>query len=162
MSIFTSDPPRALSLAIDLDGTLAHWASADVFVGAWIDGAQAALLAFRKADYKVVVQTCRATWAEGGGLKAVADFLRTGGFVPFAVSGVETDGWSQEVWRYVYPDGTVKQHDEVAPYLQDDRAVGVWVGLGKPVAHAYIDDRAVPFRPDEGVGWTELVAMLLR
>lgn len=141
-------------LAIDLDGTLAEWESARAedpaanrVVGQWVEGAQDALWKLREAGHVVVVHTCRATWTAGGGLKAVATFLRSGGFVPFAVEYQDGDrDHFVEEWRWIMPDGDIDVSVcEPNPSLGDVRNVGIWFGRGKPVAHHYIDDRALRF-----------------
>lgn len=164
-----------LNLAIDLDGTLAHWRSehaetrlegGDFLVGDWIDGAREALDAFLAAGFKVVIQSCRATWLAGGGLPAIAAFLRSGGFEPFAVRSVDEGGGQVEFWYPVLEDGSVR-NGSLPTYVNErgwkvpdipPNGVGIWVGEGKPIAHYYIDDRAVAFSAE--AGWGPVVAGL--
>lgn len=158
-------------LAIDLDGTLAHWVSVEgnvasgnepfrveMPVGEWIPGAAFAVRRLREAGHRVILHTCRATWAAGGDTRACGAFLRSGGFVPFVVSSSELE--RGERWRLMRDDGVVERQ----PYMQDVacedvKAVGIWLGVGKPIAHVYVDDRAAVFSLDDG--WDPLLDRLL-
>ena len=104
-------------------------------------GAQEALHAVLDAGAEVLVHSCRTGWGDGGGVGAVVEFVRAGGFEPCLVD-TRDDGPSQvQVWAE--PEGP-------------GRRVGIWVGRGKPIAQAYIDDRAVRF---EG-SWADVLAQL--
>lgn len=121
-----------MNVAIDLDGTLAAWDADHTVCGAWLPGAREAIEELLAQGNNVVVHTCRATWEEGGGLKSVAEFLRSGGFAPCKV--VTSGG------RAIWFD--LDERPEDGPHNR----VGIWVGHGKPIAHWYIDDRAISFR----------------
>lgn len=125
-----------MNVAVDLDGTLAHWRGRwhvdgeRSVVGDWIDGAQEALRTLLERGDRVVVHTCRTTWEEGGSTGAVVAFLESGGFRT----------------RLVYGREMRATHDTSDDLLPTE--VGVWVGVGKPIAHLYVDDRAVLFDGD--------------
>lgn len=146
-----------MNFAIDMDGVLARWdwsLPMEQGAGEWMDGARDGVAALREHGHKVVVHTCRATWEAGGGMKAVADFLRDGRFVPFAVVGMA----ESEEWRAVTPEGWV---EPVPTYVatSERSSVGIWFGRGKPIAHFYVDDRSVPPFDND---WAALLAMATR
>lgn len=143
-----------MNVAIDLDGTLAEWPKGPMLpygvkagVGEWIDGAEAALRELLRDGHRVVVHSCRTTWEDGGGTEAVLAFVGAG------VWGRGRDGWE----RPFLPVPIVGQEMAVpvetafgrAWHLADIRPergqVGVWVGVGKPIAHWYVDDRGLHF-----------------
>jgi hypothetical protein len=133
-----------MSLAIDLDGTLANWLSDHAQMGDWKPGARDAVQRLRDDGHKIIVHSCRSTWDAGGGVAAIARFLRAGGFIPFAVS---VGPRQNEEWRFVSPGGHIKRAAETDGVVGIDvRAIGIWVGKGKPIAHYYIDDRAIRFK----------------
>lgn len=111
-----------MNLAIDLDGTLADWGDNHAACGEWQEGAKEALRGLLDGGDKVIVHSCRATWAAGGGRQEIARFLGSGGFRPVFS---DVFAWADTL---------------------DPGEVGIWVGEGKPVAHWYIDDRAIEHR----------------
>jgi hypothetical protein len=134
-----------VNLAIDLDGTLAEWDNQFVpygqtkGTGGWLGGAREALEQLLEQGHRVVLHSCRATWEDGGGTEACEEFLRSGGFVPVRVVGQE-----------------MAEGPHVRDLAPHERQVGVWVGVGKPVAHWYVDDRAVEFRGQWSVTLSQL------
>jgi hypothetical protein len=126
-------------LAVDLDNTLAE--GGDEGVGPWKPGAVEALHEVLDAGGEVLVHTCRTGWGNGGGVAAVEEFLRSGGFAPCLVDTADRGGSQVQVWAEPGEPG---------------RRVGIWVGRGKPIAQAYIDDRAVAFNGS----WADVVAQL--
>lgn len=134
-----------MNLAIDLDGTMAEWDNQFVpygqkkGCGGWLEGAREAMDELLRLGHHLILHTCRATWEDGGGTEACEEFLRSGGFVPVRVVGQEM---------------------EAGPHVRDLhpelREFGVWVGVGKPIAHWYIDDRGIGFR-----SWAETLPMIL-
>lgn len=174
-----------MNVAIDLDGTLAHWRRPDDYatraeddpawsfgVGEWIDGAQDAVIRLVAGGNRVVVHTCRATWDAGGGTPAVVEFVRAGGFEPLLVVGQEMKGLvlpetdpvtvvNGEFNTLAGAQGIGCVFDEGAERperLAIKLNIGVWVGVGKPIAHAYVDDRGVTFDPE--AGWPTTLMML--
>lgn len=141
-----STPPRRPTYAVDLDGTLAVWdqvwrpAGVKNKPGEWLEGAQSAIARMLFDWCTVIVHTCRATWEAGGGTDAVDEFIRSGGFVPVHIVGQEMSG--------THADDLQPQNGEV----------GVWVGVGKPIATYYIDDRGVNFDPE--LGWEPVLRFL--
>jgi hypothetical protein len=138
-----------VNIAFDLDGTLAEWGHLPGRVGDWLPGAEKGITEMLRGGHRLLVHTCRATWAEGGGTMEVARFLLVAGFAPKLVLG-----------REQAPDpnhpGAVT-FDQLRPELGE---VGIWVGVGKPIAHLYVDDRGLRF--DQLVGWTpEFVQQVL-
>lgn len=124
----------AHTVAVDMDGTIAAWERGDgtefgAAAGAWLPGSREFVETLLTVGLKVVVHTCRATWELGGGTPAVEEFLRLADFVPVQVVGQEMDG---------------PHSDDLDNFA---RQVGVWVGVGKPIASAYVDDRGVPIDP---------------
>jgi hypothetical protein len=136
-----------LNFAVDLDGTLAEWDEDHFVCGTWKPGAQEALRTIltvpTPGENRVIVHSCRATWAAGGGTRAVEQFILNGGFVPILV-----DQANQETWVSAREVGDVIE-----------LRVGIWVGRGKPIAHWYVDDRAIEFK---GNWETTLAAMQLK
>lgn len=143
---------RPRTVAVDLDGTLAaHEAGVyDAEVGEWLRGARLVLRRLLEDGTLVIVHTCRATWADGGGTGAVIAFVEAGGFVPRFVVGQEVE----------HPE-LVVAHGRECFHASDlrpaEREVGIWVGVGKPIAHHYVDDRAVRFEGDWGETFLRLV-----
>lgn len=158
----------SLNLVIDLDGTLAEWETGTgddgggpgggFGVGGWIEGqrpgepgAKEMLTSFLEEGHEVVVHSCRATWADGGGWQAIAKFLYHGGFAPYLVN--EHDQWERVVCIPHRSNGP--QLPQGAPWIGVDELafppgmkmpkVGIWTGIGKPRGHYYIDDRAIEF-----------------
>lgn len=123
-----------MNLAIDLDNTLAAYVNDQPHCGDWLEGAREALDQLLILGHKVCIQTCRATWEEGGGLKECKRFFAEVGFHPVVVTAPR---WSEHV-------------DSAA------REVGIWMGVGKPIAHYYIDDRGITYRGDWGAVLDEL------
>jgi hypothetical protein len=126
-------------LAVDLDNTLSEGGAEGV--GAWLPGAQEALHQALEAGAEVLVHTCRTGWLNGGGVAAVEEFLRSGGFAPCLVDTEDRGGNQVQVWAEAKGPG---------------RRVGIWVGRGKPIAQAYVDDRGVAFNGS----WAEVIAVL--
>lgn len=174
-----------MNVAVDLDGTLAHWkrgheyGADELGVGGWIDGAREAVERLLVSGHRVVVHSCRCTWVAGGGLEAVMEFVRSGGFEPVAVVGLEQlavePGQRRsdrlEPLRFAdCPDcdsGLVLSPSAAgepcascagAGVQVKPHEVGVWVGVGKPIAHWYVDDRGVHF--DEFLGWESTLERL--
>ena len=124
-----------MTVAIDLDGTIASWGHEGYHVGEWIEGAQDALRTLLGEGHRLIIHTCRVTWPAGGEWKAVADFLRTGGFVPALVV---TEDDQRQKWVYV--------DEDFADSLDNNaQVIGIWLGKGKPIADAYVDDRGIRF-----------------
>lgn len=181
-----------MNIVIDLDGTLAEWNGGDErLCGKWIEGidgrigARDALGLLLLNGHRCVVATCRATWAEGGGLAAVTEFLESGGFT--AVPVVGRDEVITEGYHDPYLPNGVRHAEDLAPRRVvacpggcahgmmgggvecetcrghgvqiEPGEVGVWVGRGKPIAHWYVDDRGVPF-DTELLGWSRALEML--
>jgi hypothetical protein len=115
-------------------------------VGSWIDGAAAALQRLMAAGHHVCVHSCRATWEVGGGTDAVREFLLRESFIPVLVVGMEQQ----------LVDPMLRHVNGLRP---DRCEVGIWVGVGKPVAHWYVDDRGVSF--DAERGWPFMLDVLL-
>lgn len=161
------------TVAVDMDGTISAWTESGHSAGEWMDGARDALVDLLREGIAVVVHSCRVTWEAGGGLASVMEFLSSGGFEPVPVVGMGEG---------IVPFGC-KRQDELRPMglvnctagcdpttnvsvdapvcetckgvgvLAELGEIGVWVGQGKPVAMAYVDDRAV-LLPADG-GWAE-------
>jgi hypothetical protein len=131
-----------VNFAVDLDGTLAAWGEDHKLVGTWLNGAQEAVRSLLEDGHRVVVHTCRATWDGGGGLEAVAEFVRSGGFVPYLVMN-----WTDGDTHWLNLDRPSHSHAVEAESV-DPLGVGIWRGTGKPIAHFYIDDRAIRFDGD--------------
>lgn len=168
------------NLVIDLDGTLARWRTGgdEIQVGEWEDGARDALERLLLSDHRVTVASCRATWPEGGGVEAVLAFVRSGGFEAVPVVGVSEfpvpPGHKRqnepEPFRLVECDADGCTHGLVGGdpcprcnsmgVLAKPGEVGVWVGRGKPLAHWYIDDRALVYGPEIGADWPMILAMI--
>lgn len=110
-----------MNIAIDLDNTLLTWRGDGSECGDWLPGAKIAVNALLEEGVGVIVHTCRTTWEAGGGVDSVLKVLRDAGFEPELCE----ESWS-------WPGGKL----------------GVWIGKGKPVAMAYVDDRAVRFEGD--------------
>jgi hypothetical protein len=104
-------------------------------------GAREALLEALDAGAEVLVHSCRTGWLNGGGVGAIEEFLRSGGFEPCLVDTEDRGGNQVQVWSGAEDGG---------------RRVGIWVGRGKPIAQAYVDDRAVPFAGS----WADVLAAL--
>ena len=136
-----------MNYAIDLDGTLAAWCDDRRRCGEWIDGAQQMILDLVSANHRVLVHSVRCTWEYGGGLAEVVRFVESGPFV-----------------AEVIPDNA-HEWSAIRPVLSTSAAptaeivVGVWNGVGKPIAHWYVDDRGVHFR--EEIGWPTMTEYLL-
>jgi|SRR6266487_4119430 len=95
----------------------------------WLEGAQEFVSSCLETGLAVIIHTCRTNWKEGGGLTRVHEVLQKAGFTAELV----TDSWSFQGGK-----------------------LGIWVGEGKPVAMAYIDDRAIPFMGD----WQQVTRIL--
>lgn len=116
-----------MNVAIDLDGTLSEWDGDARKCGSWIPGAKEFLREMIARGINPIVHTCRTHWEYGGGYEEVERFLDEAGFV------------SVLLWDRNEPmAGTV----------------GIWMGEGKPIAGAYVDDRAVYFNGS----WTDALA----
>jgi hypothetical protein len=131
------------TIAIDADGTIFEWGHEGHLLGGWIEDAEGSLrelLADDSAGHpvEILVHSCRATWELGGGWQALADGLAAVGFRVYLDLGRDGD---ERVVQMVKGEA-----DGEGP------AVGIWMGRGKPIASAYVDDRAVPLIPELG-GW---------
>src|SRR5438270_518721 len=107
--------------------------------------------------------TFRATWELGGGTPAVEAFVASGVFAPASLSDLR--GFPGVGEHGEFPPITRERHPAVKMFVPrlvvgqemeglhaDDLdsasgEVGVWVGVGKPIASAYVDDRGVPIDP---------------
>jgi hypothetical protein len=141
-----------LNIAVDLDGTIAEWSGTGTDVGEWIEGARDALVSLRTSGHAVIVHSCRATWDAGGSWMGIARFLKTGEFTPYAVTARDLGEGQITIWQRIYErDGVLSFGLEppVTDRQLDTMSIGIWVGRGKPIAHAYIDDRAVAYRPGD-------------
>lgn len=139
-------------VAIDLDGTLVEWNHADgTKLGPWIEGAEDALRALTAAGIGVIVHSCRATWIGGGGSSIIADALRDAGFQPNLVKMVTRPGTTNQDYDWQ----PVVYGSEAGPTIPEGPPVGVWIGEGKPIAWAYIDDRGVHFET-----WSQTMRIL--
>lgn len=137
-------------VAIDWDGTLVSWNDADGREsGVWLEGAQDALRAFVAANIGVIVHSCRTTWVDGGGAEQIATILHEAGFAPFIVQTEDAGGSQQQVWSPWKPETEAPL--AVGEYPPERPRIGIWCGLGKPIAWAYIDDRGVHFTTWEQV-----------
>lgn len=110
-----------MNVAIDLDGTLSEWDGDARTCGRWIAGGQQFLREMLARGIGPIIHTCRAHWAYGGGVDEVCRFLEEAGF------------------EYVFI------YDDVVGHKPKPGCVGIWMGEGKPIAAAYVDDRAVFF-----------------
>lgn len=158
MTALRTPSGRALGVAFDLDGTLASWDRSKGFpagCGEWLPGAAEAVAWCRERGVKVLFHTCRCTWQDGGGWMAVAQFAYEGGFAPWLVT-LDEAGGQRELWtRCTYDRGLLdpwgldrparnpRTHQPMVP--EDVRAVGIWLGRGKPLADVYVDDRGMHF-----------------
>jgi hydroxymethylpyrimidine pyrophosphatase-like HAD family hydrolase len=120
-----------VNVAIDLDGTLAEWSGDARQCGEWIPGAKEALRELIAQGHRPIIHTCRAHWEYGGGYEEIERFLDAAGFVSVLL-------WTRE-----------------APMRG---TVGIWMGEGKPIASAYVDDRAVFFNGS----WTDALSDIER
>lgn len=72
------------TIAIDLDGTLTSWekgiSDQPNSIGEWLPGAKDALDFFLAAGFDIIIHTCRATWAAGGGYQGVRSFFESEGY----------------------------------------------------------------------------------
>lgn len=158
----------AHTVAVDMDGTIAAWERGDgtefgAAAGAWLPGSQEFIRELLGVGLKVVVHTCRATWELGGGTPAVEAFVASGVFAPASLSDLR--GFPGVGEHGEFPPITRERHPAVKMFVPrlvvgqemeglhaddlDSAAgeVGVWVGVGKPIASAYVDDRGVPIDP---------------
>lgn len=123
-----------MNVAVDLDGVLAQYDGWDVHgldnIGPPVEGAKEFLLALLDDGFKVVVYTTRTN----------PDPFNDGEYreAPEKLAG-RVRAWLRE--HDMWHDG-----------------VSVFQGRGKPIAFAYIDDRAVPCQAEKGR--TEFIAAL--
>jgi hypothetical protein len=155
-----------VNLAVDLDGVLAVWKKPDGYhemgdedprwrfgVGEWVEGARDALRQLMEGGHRVVVHTCRATWPDGGEWPAVADFLESGGF---SLALVDTDDSQMVRWEPLVRGAGGWERARAG---EADGLVGIWIGRGKPIAHVYLDDRALLFDAEAG-GWPRVLGVI--
>lgn len=151
------------TIALDLDGTVAHWEGNGLTAGGWRDGGEKfvrALLAIPHDRWptQVIVHSCRATWKAGGGWQSIAEFLAVGGFEPWLVETLSLDDDAlREVWVPLKRgEESWVRVPELGGGFLGSLSVGIWHALGKPVASAYVDDRGV--RAGDGVPWEVVLA----
>lgn len=107
-----------ITIVYDYDDTLVGYKRFEP-AGDWLDGAQESLRDWLGRGYAVSVASCRVNW--GDGRHEIDEKLREAGFRPV-----------------FYTEADELQGGEL----------GIYIGRGKPLGYAYVDDRGVAFGGD--------------
>jgi hypothetical protein len=91
--------------------------------GVWLEGAADALRSHLAAGRAVVVASCRVLW--DGGVDEIEAALRREGFEPKLQDGRGVENGEPQAGE-----------------------IAVWLGTGKPLGYAYVDDKGVEFGGD--------------